>query len=91
MILNKYSAPTAADTLAFIEISDPPYARDRAYKIPLYFASGVPSFIVHIERRSVEWYRSAADLELPNGTVVSYGDSFEILGVRIAIADLFVA
>jgi hypothetical protein len=89
VITNRYEAPTAADTFAFIEVSDTSYRRDRGYKIPLYVDAGVPSYIVNIDKRQVEFYGSPAHLELPSGIVYSYDSSFEILGVRIEVAGLF--
>jgi hypothetical protein len=82
--------PTAADARAFIEVSDSTYALDRRYKIPLYVNAGVPAWIVNIPLRQVECYASACDLELPHGQVVQEGESFTVLGVDIAVADLLV-
>lgn len=36
-------APTSADAVALIEVSDTTYECDRRYKIPLYVAAGVPA------------------------------------------------
>jgi hypothetical protein len=89
VIANRYEAPTAADAFAFIEVSDTSYRRDRGYKIPLYVGAGVPSYIVNIDQRHVEFYGLLAHLDLPNGIVYPYGSSFEILDVPIEVADLF--
>jgi hypothetical protein len=86
----RYAAPTARDIFAFLEVADSSYDRDRNYKMPLYVNAGVPAYIVNLELRQVERYASPADLELPRGTVYSLGSSFEVLGVPIAVADLFV-
>jgi hypothetical protein len=81
--------PTSADAYALIEVSHTTYALDRGYKIPLYVAAGVPAWIVNIELRQVEFYDSPEDLELPHGHVVPEDGSFSILGVTIAVAELF--
>jgi hypothetical protein len=78
--------PTAADSFAFIEVSDTTYQSDRGYKIPLYVAAGVPSWIVNIPERWVEFYGSPDDLALEHGHVLR--GSFEVLGVTIEIANL---
>jgi hypothetical protein len=82
--------PTAADALAFIEVSDTTYRSDRRYKIPLYVNAGVPAWIVNIPLRQVESYRSPEDLELPAGHVFGEQDSFDVLGVTIPVARLLV-
>jgi len=89
VIVNRYAAPTAADAVALIEVSDTSYGRDRGYKIPLYVRAGVPAYLVNIDRRQVEFYGSPADLELRHGVVYAYGSAFDVLDVRIAVADLF--
>jgi hypothetical protein len=89
VITNQYAAPTSQTTLAFFEVSDSSYDRDRNYKIPLYVNAGVPSFIVNIEKRHVESYASRADLDVPHGLVYPHGSSFEVLGVTIVVAELF--
>lgn len=81
--------PTSADAFAFIEVSHTTYALDRGYKIPLYVKAGVPSWIVNIPLRQVECYETLADLELAHGRVLHEGDTITILGVAIAVADLF--
>jgi hypothetical protein len=84
--------PTAADAIAFIEISDTTYGGprgDRTYKIPLYLTAGVPSWIVNIPLKQVEQYADAAALRLAHGRVFRIGESFEIAGVTIAVAALF--
>jgi hypothetical protein len=88
VIADRFYEPiaTSADGFAFIEVSHTTYESDRGYKIPLYVAAGVPSWIVNISERWVEFYGSPADLELPNGRVS--GDTFEVLGVPITVASL---
>jgi hypothetical protein len=85
--------PTAADAYMFIEVSDTSYALpktgDRTYKIPLYVRSGVPSWIVNIPLRHVEYYETAADLELLHGRVFAEGETIDILGIAIPVTDLF--
>ncbi len=81
--------PTAADALAFIEVSDTTYAVDRKHKIPLYVNAGVPSYIVNIPLRQVEFYCSVQDLEAEHGRIFTERDVLEILGVVIPIAVLF--
>ena len=81
--------PTAADAFACVEVSHTTYALDRGYKIPLYVSAGVPAWIVNIDLHQVEFYHSPEDLELPHGSVFTIGESFTILGVDIAVADLF--
>ena len=81
--------PTAADALAFIEVCDTTYATDRKYKMPLYVAAGVASYIVNIPRRQVESYGSPRDLDAEYGNVLTERDTLEILGVAIPVAALF--
>jgi len=82
--------PTAADSLAFIEVSDTTYRTDRRYKMPLYVKAGVPAWIVNIRLRQVESYGSPADLELLHGRVFGERDSFDVLDVTIPVARLLV-
>ena len=77
---------TSADAFAFIEVSDTTYESDRGYKIPLYVAAGVPTWIVNIPNRWVEFYGSPEDLALANGHV--FRETFEVLGVTIEVGDL---
>jgi hypothetical protein len=81
--------PTSADAFAFIEVSHTTYAVDRGYKIPLYVNAGVPAWIVNINLRQAEFYGSPADLTLKHGHVFAAGASFKVLGVEIAVSDLF--
>jgi len=83
--------PMAADAVACIEVSHTTYAVDRKYKIPLYVTAGIPSYIVNIPQRRVEYYASPEDLKSKHGRIVSDGESFEILGVSIETATLFEA
>jgi hypothetical protein len=81
--------PTAADSLAFVEVSDSTYRDDRGYKIPLYVKAGVPSWIVNIPLRQVELYESPLDLKRKHGRIIAIDGSFEILGMTIRVSDLF--
>jgi hypothetical protein len=81
--------PTAADAFAFVEVSDTTYRLDRRYKIPLYVNAGVPSWIVNVQLRQVESYGTPADLDRRHGRVFRESEAFEILGVTIAVTDLF--
>ncbi len=81
--------PTAADAVALIEVSDSSYQLDRDYKMPLYVAAGVPSWLVNVRKRQVEAYLGAADLERPEGTVFGMGDISIVAGVKIGVAGLF--
>jgi hypothetical protein len=84
--------PDSSDALTFIEVSDTTYGGkrgDRTYKIPLYVNTGVPSWIVNIRLRQVEFYRGPADLSLKHGHVFTERDAFEILGITIPVAALF--
>lgn len=81
--------PTAADALAFIEVSDTTYAVDRQHKIPLYVAAGVPSYIVNIPLRQVEFYGAPQDLQSEHGRVFAEQDTLEILNVAIPSSTLF--
>jgi hypothetical protein len=83
--------PMAADAVACIEVSHKTYAVDRKYKIPLYVTAGIPSYIVNISRRRVEFYATVDDLKFKHGRIVSDGGSFEILEVTIDPATLFEA
>jgi hypothetical protein len=89
VIANKFyrPIPTATDSLAFIEVSDTTYRCDRDYKIPLYVGAGVPSWIVNITERWVEFYGSGNDLALTHGQVIH--DTFEVFGVTITVDSLF--
>jgi hypothetical protein len=90
----RYDAtPTASDAFTFVEVSDSTYRGkrgDRTYRIPLYVNAGVPSWIVNIPLRQVEFYGNVPDLSLEHGHVFSEDDSFNILGVLVPVADLFV-
>ncbi len=81
--------PTASDAIAFLEVSDTTYARDRNLKTPLYVNAGIPSYIVVLALRQVEYYGSVDDLALSHGVVFRAGDTFEIAGVTIDVAALF--
>jgi hypothetical protein len=81
--------PTSSDAVAFVEISDATYTADRRYKIPLYVRAGVPSWILNIPLRQLEYYGSIADLEAPHGRVSHEGDLVEIAGVIVRVSDLF--
>ncbi len=81
--------PTAADALAFMEVSDTTYARDRDLKIPLYVGAGVPSWIVNIPVKHVEFYADVGALSLPHGVIFRIGDTFEVAGVAIPVAYLY--
>ena len=80
--------PTAADALAFIEVSDATYAADRKYKILLHVGAGVASYIVNISLRQVEFYGSLQDLQAEHGQILAEQDALEILGVAIPVAAL---
>jgi Uma2 family endonuclease len=77
---------TPEDVVAVIEVSDSSDAKDRAVKVPLYVASGIPTWQVNLPTRQVEYYASPESLERPQ--VFVEGDTFEVLGVPIAVADL---
>ncbi len=81
--------PKSSDALTLIEVSHTTYRTDRGYKIPLYVNHGIPSWIVNITMRQVESYVTVEDLEQPHGRVFAVGETFEVRGVRIAVADLF--
>jgi len=81
--------PTAADALAFIEVSDTTYTTDRNFKIPLYVNAGVPSYIVNIAKKEVECYGSLQDLGAEHGRILTEQDTLEILGVALPISVLF--
>jgi len=78
--------PTAENTVAIIEVSESTYAWERKQKIPLYVASGVPTWQVNLPARQVEYYPTPANLDNPQ--IFHEGDTFEVLGVRVAVADL---
>jgi hypothetical protein len=85
--------PTSVDAVACIEVSDSTYGGtygDRRYKIPLYVNAGVPSWIVNVRLRQVEFYGSPQDLELKHGHVFREGDTLEVLGIPVVVAELFV-
>jgi len=83
----KYTkTPTAENAAAIIEVSDSSDVKDRAVKIPLHVASGVPAWQVNLPARQVEYYPTPARLDNPQ--IFREGDTFEVLGVRIAVADL---
>lgn len=78
--------PTAENAAAIIEVSDSSYAWDRKHKIPLYVGSGVPTWQVNLNDRQVEYYASPESLDKPQ--IFREGETFEVLGVRIAVAYL---
>jgi hypothetical protein len=78
-----------ADSFAFIEVSDTTYASDRTIKIPLFVAAGVSTWHVNIPQRQVEFYRKGADPSGSPSQIFDEGETFDILGVTIAAADLF--
>jgi hypothetical protein len=80
------STPTAENAVAIIEVSDSSDIIDRAVKVPLYVASGVPTWQVNLPARQVEFFESPESLDTPQ--IFLEGDTFEVLGVRIAVADL---
>jgi hypothetical protein len=47
---------TDADSFAFVEVSDRTYKEDREVYVPLYVATGVPTWQVNIPDRQVEFY-----------------------------------
>jgi hypothetical protein len=79
------TTPTAADSRAFIEVSDTTYTADRKAKIPLLTGAGVPTWHVNIPARQVEFY--GIDASAPR--VFTLAESFDVLGVRIRVAQLF--
>lgn len=81
--------PTADDASAFIEVSDSTYGDDRRVKVPLYVNAGVPTWIVNIPARTMEFSGPVADLALSNGHVFRDQDTVEILGVAFVVAKLF--
>ncbi len=81
---------TAADMIAFIEVSDTTYRDDRRVKIPMYVRTGVPTYLVNVRERRVECYLSEADLALPNGRIIDEDASVTIAGVTFAVAVLFI-
>jgi hypothetical protein len=83
------TAPTAADAIALIEVSDTSYRLDRDYKIPLYVSAGVPSWIVCIPERRIEYYGAPSDLDAAHGITFLDGESIVVAGVRIDVSDLF--
>ena len=81
--------PNAADSHAFIEVSDTTYADDKTTKIPLYVAAKVPTWYVNIPDRLVEFYDRDAALESPR--IYDEAETIDVLGVVIRVADLFEA
>jgi hypothetical protein len=81
--------PNAADSHAFIEVSDTTYADDKTTKIPLYVAAKVPTWHVNIPDRLVEFYDRDAALESPR--IYDEAETIDVLGVVIRVADLFEA
>jgi len=79
--------PNAADSHAFIEVSDTTYADDKKTKIPLYVAARVPTWHVNILARRAEFCDIGADLNAPR--IFAENETIEILGVRITVAGLF--
>ncbi len=80
---------TASDAFAVVEVSDTAYEFDRRDEIPSYARAGVPSWIVDIPKRRVEFYGSTENLRLEHGRVFTIDDTSDILGVSIRVADLF--
>jgi ribosomal protein L21 len=89
ILAKKYKrTPTGEDARAFIEVSDSTYAEDKRKKIPIYVKAGVPTWHVHIRKRRVEFYDVGANTKTPT-QIFQVGDVFDVLGVRIRVADLF--
>lgn len=81
---------TASDAFAFVEVSDTTYDRDREVKIPLCVAAGVSTWHVNIPKRQVEFHAVGANPKKPTSIFV-VGETFDVLGVTICVADLFEA
>ncbi len=86
--LRSGSIAAADQIFATVDVSDTTYARDRR-KVALYVSAGIRSFIVNIQKRRVEQYETHADLATKSGRVYALGETFALLGVSIAVADLF--
>ena len=89
IIDDRYAAGTSADTHVFIEVSDSTYRTDRCYKIPLYVNAGVPSYIVNIEHRWVEYYPDTMHLEFKHGAIHTAKETIQIMGVYVDLHRLF--
>ncbi len=81
--------PSAADSHAFIEVSDTTYADDKNVKIPLYVAAKVPTWHVNIPARRVEFYARGAALGSPQ--IFGQTETVDVLGAVIPVSDLFEA
>jgi len=81
---------TEKDSFAFVEVSDTTYTDDRAEKIPLLVAGGVPTWHVNIPQRQVEFYPKGANPKTP-AQIFTDSEMVEILGVLIPVASLFAA
>lgn len=79
--------PNATESHAFIEVSDTTYAVDKKMKIPLYVAARVPTWHVNIPERRVEFYDRDTELDSPH--IYDETETIDILGVMIAVCDLF--
>ncbi|MGD0474454.1 MAG: Uma2 family endonuclease [Candidatus Velthaea sp.] len=77
--------PSAVDTAAIIEVSDTTYDWDRR-KVKLYTAAGINSWIVNIGQHRVEFFCAHQDAM---HTAFHGGETFDILGVSIAVSSLF--
>ena len=54
--------PTPADVRLVIEVADTTVGTDRAVKVPLYAAAGIPeTWIVHLPDEQIEVYAEPAD------------------------------
>jgi hypothetical protein len=91
IVANRYypKRATNAESFAFLEVSDTTYANDRDVKIPLYVGAGVPTWHVNIPKRQVEFYPKGALPKRPPSRIFAEGETFDVLGVPIPVADLF--
>lgn len=56
------TAPTAADTLLVIEVSDTTWRYDRMKKLPFYASRGIPEvWLVDLPRATLHFFRSLSD------------------------------
>jgi hypothetical protein len=56
---------------------------------PHLLKAGVPSYIVNIAERRVEYYATPSDLETKYGTISTESRTLDIPGVAIPVAILF--
>jgi Uma2 family endonuclease len=88
----RQQAPTAADVLLVIEVSDTTIAADRKIKVPLYARYGVPEvWLVNLNKQCLEVYLQPAAHGYANKRVARRGEtvtSSQLPQLCVAVAEV---